>query len=122
MAAPPESAWRVAVRDAVDTVREHGTEFVLVLLGTTIPALLRKTLLGLRVAGFALLALGAFAILRPDEFRLVLPYLMGATFVLLGGLALWMGARIRDATSAVRLAEKAILAFRERAPPRPPPT
>lgn len=106
--------------DAADVVRERALDFALVVLGTTIPRLLRKTLLSLRVTGLAFVALGAFAVLRPVEFTLVLPYLMGAVFLLLGGLAFYVAMRIQEATSAVRLAEKAIDAFRARAPPRAP--
>lgn len=113
-----QPAWRTAVTDAADVVRERALDFALVVLGTTIPRLLRKTLLGLRITGLVLVALGAFAVLRPVEFTAALPYLMGGVFLLLGGLAFYVAMRIQEATSAVRLAEKAIDAFRERA--RPP--
>lgn len=120
-AAPaPVAPWRTAVADAVGTVREHALDFALVVLGSTIPRLLRKTLLGLRLAGLGLVALGAFAVLRPVEFVRFLPYLMGGVFLLLGGLAFYVAMRIQEATSAVRLAEKAIEAFRERARPPAP--
>lgn len=115
--------WRTAVVDAVDVVRERGIDFVVVLLGVTIPRLLRKTVFGLQLAGALLLAFGAFAVVRPDLFLRFLPYLVGGLALLLGIGLFYVAARIRDATSAVRLAEKAIEAFRERGrrPPAPPP-
>lgn len=110
MVAPPRNAWR----DAWEVVREHGLEMTLVLLGTTLPRLFRKGVLGLRVAAAVLVAVGAFAVLRPDWFLAALPYVLGAMFLALGIGLLWAAGRIQEATSAVRLAEKAIEAFRER--------
>ena len=107
--------WRTAVTDAAHVVRERALDLALVVLGSTLPRLLRKTLLALRVTGVVFVALGAFALLRPVEFMVVLPYLMGGVFLLLGGLAFYVAMRVYEATSAVRLAEKAIDAFRERA-------
>lgn len=114
--APPRTAWR----DAWDVVREHGLEMAIVLLGTTLPRLFRKIVLGLKVAAAVLLAVGAFALVRPDWFMAALPYVLGALFLALGGGLLWAAGRIQEATSAVRLAEKAIEAFRERGRAPPP--
>ena len=72
-------------------------------VGDTLPSYLNATVATLVGTGIVLLALGLFALLAPDTFLAVLPYLLGVLFLGLAVLLLYLAARIWGATEDLRL-------------------